>query len=253
LVRRYLRMVHATVGIRARDSRGGEADCQGRMDHPKGTEYGPMVAERLTQSQALAPKWIARSGRSGSASAGAIAASKQPRGQARSLRENQANASVRPRRMSARHCHRRISYRIGTECSGARDRPPPAGAWADWHVSQPGSGKNLSSWRRNGLIPPSGPPKVRPRVRQQHARSAASARRAKVGRKCCGTPAGIMAIAPDDRDGRSRRDRGCFRGFETLESVGVWAGSRGSPHGPVGSIAGCRRPGRTALHSASVK
>jgi hypothetical protein len=99
-------------------------------------------------------------------------------GQARSLRENQANASVRPRRMSARHCHRRISYRIGTECSGARDRPPPAGAWADWHVSQPGSGKNLSSRRRNGLIPPSGPPKVRPRVRQQHARSAASARRA---------------------------------------------------------------------------
>jgi hypothetical protein len=31
-----------------RDSRGGEADSQGRMDHPIGIAYDPLVSDRLT-------------------------------------------------------------------------------------------------------------------------------------------------------------------------------------------------------------
>jgi hypothetical protein len=41
-------MVHATVGIRARDGPAVRADSQDRMDHPIGTDYPPMIADELT-------------------------------------------------------------------------------------------------------------------------------------------------------------------------------------------------------------
>jgi hypothetical protein len=48
------RVVHATLGIRTRDSRdGAAADSYVRMDHPIGPGYAPLVAERLT-----GPPWV---------------------------------------------------------------------------------------------------------------------------------------------------------------------------------------------------